>query len=117
MAKDIQLYINVNPDGSIKKAVSGENIVASEDYDFFFMKPEEIANQIHLYKVVMNGMVKDLVLKDLVLKDEITPAALGESKEDDSFYVNEEWEVIDVEYEEIPEEIELKALPVSELEY
>lgn len=99
MDKNIQLYVNVNPDGTIKKVVSGEPIVASENYHYYFLKPEKVANEAHLYKVVINNMVPELVLKDDI------PGG---------FFVNEEWNVIEADYEEVADDPEQLQNPEAE---
>ncbi|WP_404466529.1 hypothetical protein [Planococcus rifietoensis] len=63
MENDLQLYINVDEEGNILFDYSGKNIVATESYDFYFMVNSEVADDIHLYKVVMQGMKPKLILK------------------------------------------------------
>lgn len=63
MAESVQLYINVNSDGNITGTYSGKNIVATEQYDYFFIVEESVADQAGLYKVEIENMKPRLVLK------------------------------------------------------
>ncbi|WP_422122937.1 hypothetical protein DHX103_14495 [Planococcus sp. X10-3] len=62
----IQLFVNVDADGNIKKEYSGENIIAEENFDFHFLTDQETVDNLPNLKIVMNGMKKSLVLKDEV---------------------------------------------------
>lgn len=64
MGEGVQLYINVDAEGNVTGTYSGKNIVATEEYNYFFIVEEEVADQAGLYKVVINEMVPELVLKD-----------------------------------------------------
>lgn len=64
MADTVQVYANVNDKGEIVLAQIGENIVASEDFDFFFMVTPEVADELDKYKVSLDGFKKSLVLKE-----------------------------------------------------
>lgn len=64
MERPIQLFVNVDDGGNIIAAQMGESIVATEEFNFFFLIDMEIANAIHSYKVVLNGMKAALVLKE-----------------------------------------------------
>lgn len=63
MGEGVQLYLNVNADGNITGTYSGKNIVATEQYDYFFIVNEETADKAGLYKVVIDNMKPQLVLK------------------------------------------------------
>lgn len=63
MEKNIQCYVNVDADGKIMNAQQGENIIPSEDWDFFFLISEEI--DIGEYRVELNEYKKALVLKSV----------------------------------------------------
>lgn len=64
MERSIQLFVNVDENGNIVDAQMGESIVATDEFNFFFLIDEEMANAIHSYKVVLNGMKPALVLKE-----------------------------------------------------
>lgn len=59
----IQLYVNVNNDGTIKEHFAGSNIVPATNYNFYFMVEPEVADDVDAYKVVMNGLEAQLVKK------------------------------------------------------
>lgn len=63
MVNTIQCYVNVDEDGKILNAQQGENIIPSEDWDFFFLNKEEI--EIGDYRIELNGYKKSLVLKSV----------------------------------------------------
>jgi hypothetical protein len=50
---DIQLFCNVDDEGTITDAYMGKNIVATESYDFFFLIDEETAENITEFRVVI----------------------------------------------------------------
>lgn len=64
MEEKVQLYVNVDSSGNIKSLYSGKNIVATEQYDYFFITDEETADRAGLYKVVIENMKPKLVLKE-----------------------------------------------------
>lgn len=63
LEKQIQLFVNVDNEGNIKMSYSGENIIATEPFDFFFLVDEEIVNNLTDYHVVMSGFKATLQLK------------------------------------------------------
>jgi hypothetical protein len=64
MEEQVQLYLNVNEEGHVRGMYSGKNIVATEQFDYFFIADEETADNAGLYKVVIENMKPRLVLKD-----------------------------------------------------
>lgn len=64
MEETVQVFVNVDKDGNILSGQVGENIVASEDFDFFFMTTPTIAKELESYKVQLDGFKKSLVLKN-----------------------------------------------------
>ncbi|MDE0582247.1 hypothetical protein ON064_04195 [Planococcus sp. A6] len=64
MGAPIQLYVDVNEAGEVKSVYAGKDIVATEQYDYFFIADEETANNAGLYKVVIEKMKPKLVLKE-----------------------------------------------------
>lgn len=58
----ISLYVNVNENGTIIESLSGSSVIPSKQYDFFFYVFEDVASNISKYKVVLNGMLPELVL-------------------------------------------------------
>lgn len=65
MNEPIQLYLNVDAEGNIKSAYSGQNIVATEQYDYFFIVDDETANTAGLFKVEIENMQPKLVKKTI----------------------------------------------------
>jgi len=63
LEKQIQLFVNVDSEGNIKMSYSGENIIATEPFDFFFLTDEETVNNLANYHVVMVGFKPTLTLK------------------------------------------------------
>lgn len=63
MNESVQIYVNVNAAGHIQTVYSGKNIVMTEQYHYCFIGDEDIAENAHLYKVVINEMVPELVQK------------------------------------------------------
>lgn len=61
--KQIQLFINVDSEGNIKMIYSGENIIATEPFDFFFLTDEETIDNLVNYKVTIVGFKPTLTLK------------------------------------------------------
>lgn len=61
--KQIQLFINVDSEGNIKMSYSGENIIATEPFDFFFLTDEETVNDLVNRRVVMEGFKPTLAVK------------------------------------------------------
>lgn len=59
----VQLYVNVDQDGNVRGMYAGKNIVATEQYDYFFIVDEDVADQAGLYKVEIDNMKPRLVLK------------------------------------------------------
>ena len=64
MNEQVRIYVNVDDQGNIKLDYSGKDIVMTEPYHYCFMKDEEVAQNIARYKVVVEGMVPQLVLKE-----------------------------------------------------
>ncbi|PZX07888.1 hypothetical protein C7437_1011010 [Psychrobacillus insolitus] len=64
MEKQIQLFVNVDNEGNIITSYHGENIIAADPYEFFFLTDVQTVEDIGLYKVVMVGMKPTLVLKE-----------------------------------------------------
>lgn len=66
MLPDIQLFCNVDEEGNIIDAYYGENIIASEPYDFFFFVnvQTDAVPDITKYKVVIEGFKAQLVKKE-----------------------------------------------------
>lgn len=64
MGEPTQLYVNVTPEGFIRGMYSGKNIVATEQYDYFFITDEDTADNAGLYKVVIENMKPKLVLRE-----------------------------------------------------
>lgn len=64
MGEPTQLYVNVTPEGFIRSMYSGKNIVATEQYDYFFITDEDTADNAGLYKVVIENMKPKLVLRE-----------------------------------------------------
>ena len=61
----IQLFVNVDETGNIKKEYSGENIVAEDNYDYFFLTEKAtIENLPNLKVVIGENMKPQLVLKE-----------------------------------------------------
>ena len=63
MNKTLQLFVNVDDEGEIINAQYGENIVATDEFNFFFLVDEETMQTIQNYKVALKGMKPMLVLK------------------------------------------------------
>ena len=63
MNKTLQLFVNVDDTGEIINAQYGENIVATDEFNFFFLVDEEMIKEIQNYKVTLKGMKPMLVLK------------------------------------------------------
>lgn len=60
----IQLYVNVDSNGHIILHYSGQNIVATNPFDFFFLvEDEEIINNLQDYKVIIEKFKPMLVKK------------------------------------------------------
>lgn len=57
----LQLFCNVNSSGDIIDAYYGENIVATEPYNFFFIVDAEMIENITDYKVALDGFNAQLV--------------------------------------------------------
>jgi hypothetical protein len=64
MEKQIQLFVNVDSEGNIITSYSGENIIAADPYEFFFLTNTQTVDSIDLYEVAITGMKPTLVLKE-----------------------------------------------------
>lgn len=62
----MQLFLNVDANGEIIDSYYGENVIASESFDFFFLVDEAMVNNLPLYHVVMDGFKARLILKEVV---------------------------------------------------
>lgn len=60
-----QCFVVVDENGNIISAQQGKNIIATDDYDFGFLIPEEI--EISEWKVVIEKMKPALVRKEEVI--------------------------------------------------
>lgn len=65
MEDNIQLFVKVNENGEIIESYAGRNIIAVDQYDYFFLVEESMAEKINDYKVVINGMKPSLSLKEI----------------------------------------------------
>ena len=61
--KQIQLFVNVDDNGEIKMSYSCENVIATEQFDFFFLTDEETVNDLTNFKVAIVGFKPALALK------------------------------------------------------
>lgn len=59
----LQLFVNVDMNGDIIRVYSGENIIATDPYDFFFLVDQLTIDTLEQHKVVMNGFNAELQLK------------------------------------------------------
>lgn len=64
MGNIVQIYVNVDSNGEILTAQTGEKLTPAEEWDYYFLKEVEIAEDIYSYKVTIEGMKPKLVLKD-----------------------------------------------------
>ncbi|CDQ17935.1 hypothetical protein [Halobacillus karajensis] len=62
--KEWQVYVNVDEEGFIILQYSGKHIVATDDFDFFFLTDEETIANLEDYKVQLDGYKPSLVLKE-----------------------------------------------------
>ncbi|MEC3882633.1 hypothetical protein VKA52_02695 [Halobacillus sp. HZG1] len=62
-----QVFVNVDEQGNILVEYSGRNIIAEDQYDYFFLVNEEVAMHLNEYKVSLNGFKPSLVLKGSAL--------------------------------------------------
>lgn len=70
MEEKVQVYINVNPDGSVKDEVSGMKVIPETDYDYFFFLEQEKANSLGGAKVVIDENMKpQLVFQDSTIEE------------------------------------------------
>lgn len=64
MEEKVQVYINVNPDGSVKDEVSGMKVIPEADYDYyFFLEQEKADNLVNLRVVIDENMKPQLIEK------------------------------------------------------
>lgn len=80
-----KLYIHTDGEGNITQMLSGTSPVPTEGESgaFFFMISQGIMNNIHKFKVVMNGLSPQLVLKDEndpITEDSPPVAILGDGE-------------------------------------
>ena len=62
--KMVQLFVNVDSEGNIIFHYSGENIIAMEPFDFFFLVEDaEIIDNLQNYKVIIEKFKPLLVKK------------------------------------------------------
>ena len=61
-----QIYVNVDDEGNIIAAQTGEYIIPSEEWDHFFLRDEQTESTVYDHKVVIIGTKAQLVLKDVV---------------------------------------------------
>lgn len=59
----MQLFVNVDAYGNIVTSYFGENIIATEPFDFFFLVEESVVESLADYRVVMAGFKATLDLK------------------------------------------------------
>lgn len=60
----VQIFVNVDSQGNIVEIFTGEKLVATESFDFYFFKNKQVAEDIDSYKVKLTGLKADLVLKE-----------------------------------------------------
>ncbi|ANU28463.1 hypothetical protein [Planococcus versutus] len=70
MEETVQVFVNVDKNGDILSGQIGQNIAASEDFDFFFMVSPVVAEELDKYKVQLDGFKKSLVLKEGAMPNE-----------------------------------------------
>lgn len=67
MNAQVQLFVKVDSQGSIKEVYSGRNIVMTEPQHYCFIVDEEVANAVAEYKVIIDeNMVPQLVPQEKV---------------------------------------------------
>lgn len=64
MEESYRIFVNVDINGNIKGDYSGKEIVMTEPYHYCFIKSEEVAQNLHRYRVIVEDMVPQLVLKE-----------------------------------------------------
>lgn len=60
-----QLFVNTDDEGNITESYYGENIIATENFDFFFLVEPEVAEDAVNHKVEIAGLKPQLVSKDV----------------------------------------------------
>lgn len=63
MEEKVQVYINVNPDGSVKDEISGMKVIPEADYDYYFFLEQERANNLGGYRVVIDENMKPQLIE------------------------------------------------------
>lgn len=66
MENKFQIYVNVDAKGEILTAQTGEKLTPAEEWDYYFLKEVEIAEDIYDYKVIIDNMKPQLILKSAV---------------------------------------------------
>jgi hypothetical protein len=64
MENKVQVFINVTSEGYIKDVLSGRNVVADADYDYFFYMTEQEAQELGRAKVVIDENMKPQLVKE-----------------------------------------------------
>lgn len=59
MENNFLLFCNVDEEGNIIEGVTGNNIIPDKQYDFFFYLGEEGVEDLLLYKIINNELVKN----------------------------------------------------------
>lgn len=54
----MQVYVNVNPDGTIKDEVSGMKVIPESDYDYYFFLEQSKADNLVNFRVVIDENMK-----------------------------------------------------------
>lgn len=80
MEEKVQVYINVNKDGSVKDEISGMKVIPEADYDYYFFLEQERANNLGSYRVVIDENMKpQLVLKEPTEEDKEIKSSTNET--------------------------------------
>lgn len=64
MGESYRIFVNVDVEGNIKGDYSGKDIVMTEPYHYCFIKTEDVAENLHQYKVIVRDMVPQLIPKN-----------------------------------------------------
>lgn len=65
------IFVNVDDQGNVIRAMGGTSPVPDAEYDFFFLRDKLTLDNITKFRVVMNGFKADLVLRDGEILEEI----------------------------------------------
>lgn len=63
MDQPMQILVNVDSNGEITSAQTGEYIIPTEEWHYHFLRDASIAERIYDHKVTIVNMVPELVLK------------------------------------------------------